>query len=132
LAILESVLVYWEEAPLPSLQYILCLSMGTTSKCHFSLGLPCGSPKIGILVVATLLWGKCEDETHTPKSGNLKSFGTPETSEFNCRGQNTSPWGVLYTVGKVFKFRYRKWPCMSHLDICNTSYGQKKGRESNW
>jgi len=21
---------------------------------------------------------------------------------------------------------------MSHLDICNTSYGQKKGRESNW
>jgi hypothetical protein len=21
---------------------------------------------------------------------------------------------------------------MSHLDICNTSYGKKKGRESNW
>jgi hypothetical protein len=21
---------------------------------------------------------------------------------------------------------------MSHLDICSTSYGQKKGRESNW
>jgi hypothetical protein len=21
---------------------------------------------------------------------------------------------------------------MSHLDICNTSYGRKKGRESNW
>jgi hypothetical protein len=26
---------------------------------------------------------------------------------------------------------YRKWPCMSHLDICNTSYGNKKGRDSN-
>jgi hypothetical protein len=25
-----------------------------------------------------------------------------------------------------------KWPRMSHLDICNTSYGWKKGRESNW
>jgi hypothetical protein len=21
---------------------------------------------------------------------------------------------------------------MTHLDICNTSYGKKKGRESNW
>jgi hypothetical protein len=25
-----------------------------------------------------------------------------------------------------------KWPRMSHLDICSPSYGQKKGRESNW
>jgi len=29
------------------------------------------------------------------------------------------------------KCRCRQWPCMSHLDICSTSYGQKKGRESN-
>jgi hypothetical protein len=33
---------------------------------------------------------------------------------------------------KVLKFRYRKWPRMSHSDICSTSYGQKKGWESNW
>jgi hypothetical protein len=32
---------------------------------------------------------------------------------------------------KVLKCRYPKWPCMGHLDICNPSYGQKKGRESN-
>jgi hypothetical protein len=25
-----------------------------------------------------------------------------------------------------------KWAHMTHLDICNTSYGQKKGRESVW
>ncbi len=25
-----------------------------------------------------------------------------------------------------------KWACMGHLDICSTSYGKKKGRESNW
>jgi len=25
-----------------------------------------------------------------------------------------------------------KWACITHLDIWNTSYGQKKGRESNW
>jgi hypothetical protein len=85
-----------------------------------------------IVLVATPLWGKCEDETHTPKSGNLESSRTPATSELNRRGQNTSPWGVLYTVGKALKCRCRKWPRMSHLDTCNTSYGQKKGRESNW
>jgi len=57
--------------------------------------------------VTTPLWGKCEDETHTPKSGNLESSGTPAISELYCRGQNTSPWGVLYTVGKALKFRCR-------------------------
>jgi hypothetical protein len=25
-----------------------------------------------------------------------------------------------------------KMVCMTHLDIWNISYGQKKGRESNW
>ncbi len=30
------------------------------------------------------------------------------------------------------KRRYRKWPRIGHLDICSPSYGQKKGRESNW
>jgi hypothetical protein len=41
------------------------------------------------------------------------------------------PWGVFYTVGKVLKSRCWKWPCKSHSDICSTSYGRKKGRESN-
>jgi hypothetical protein len=30
------------------------------------------------------------------------------------------------------KCKCPKWPRMSHLDICNTSYGRKKGWESNW
>jgi hypothetical protein len=80
------------------------------------------------LVVATPLWGKCEDETHTPKSGNLESSGTPAISELDCRGQNTSHRGVFYTVEKVLKCRCPKWSRMSHLDICSTSYGWKKGR----
>jgi hypothetical protein len=84
------------------------------------------------VAVATPLWGKCEDETHTPESGNLESSGTPTTSELDCRGQKTSPWGVLYTVGKGSKCRCRKWPRMGHSDICSTSYGQKKGWESNY
>jgi hypothetical protein len=66
------------------------------------------------LHVATPLWGKCEDEIHTPESGDLESSGTPTTLEFNCRSQNTSPWGVLYIDGKVSKCKCWKWPCMSH------------------
>ncbi len=75
---------------------------------------------------------KCEDETHTPKVGDWESFGTLECLEFNSRGQNTSDWGVLGVIGKVLKFRCPKWPRIGHLDICSPSYGQKKGRESNW
>jgi hypothetical protein len=75
---------------------------------------------------------KCEDETHTLKVGDLESSGTPENSELDFRGQNTSHWGVLGIIGKVLKRRCPKWPRMSHLDICSPSYGQKKGRVSNW
>ncbi len=32
---------------------------------------------------------KCEDETHTPEMGTWEPTRTPETSEFDCRGQNT-------------------------------------------
>jgi hypothetical protein len=84
------------------------------------------------MTVATPLWAKCEDETHTPKSGNLESSRTPENSELDCRGRITLYRGVLYTVEKVLKCRCPKWPCMSHLDIYSPSYGQKKDRESNW
>jgi hypothetical protein len=39
--------------------------------------------------------------------------------------------GVLYIIGKLLKRRCLKWARIAHLDIWNTSYGQKKGRESN-
>ncbi len=80
----------------------------------------------------TPLWGKCEVATHTPENGTWESSAIPKNSKRNCRGQNTSHWDVIYTVRKVLKFKCPKWPCMSHLDICSTSYGRKKGRESNW
>ncbi len=38
----------------------------------------------------------------------------------------------FYIIGKLLKCRCLKWACMTHLDIFNTSYGKKKGRESNW
>jgi hypothetical protein len=82
--------------------------------------------------VATLLWVKWEDETPTPKVGDLESFGTPECLEFDNRGQNTLHWGVLGVIGKVLKCRCLKCPRIGHLDIFSPSYGQEKGRESNW
>jgi hypothetical protein len=41
-------------------------------------------------------------------------------------------WRVLYIIEKLSKCKCRKWPCMSHLDIYNTSYGKKKGWGSIW
>jgi hypothetical protein len=40
-------------------------------------------------------------------------------------------WEVLYTIGKLLERRCLKWLCMTHLNIKNTSYNQKKGWESN-
>jgi hypothetical protein len=78
--------------------------------------------------VATVLWKECEDETHTPEMGTWESSGTPESSEFDCKGQNTSHWGVFLIIGNLLKCRCPKWAHMTHLDIYNTSYGQKKGQ----
>jgi len=58
--------------------------------------------------------------------------GFPKLQSSIAGGQKTSHWGVLYIIGKLSKCRCRKWARMSHLDICSTSYGQKKGRESNY
>jgi hypothetical protein len=41
-------------------------------------------------------------------------------------------WRVLYTIENLLERRCLKWVRITHLDIWNTSYGQKKGRESNW
>jgi len=42
--------------------------------------LPCHNPTLR----------KCEDETHTREIGTWESSRTLKTSEFDCRGQNTS------------------------------------------
>jgi hypothetical protein len=38
----------------------------------------------------------------------------------------------FYIIGKLLELRCLKWARMTHLNIWNTSYGQKNGRESNW
>jgi hypothetical protein len=62
----------------------------------------------------------------------LESQWTPEPSEGDRKGQNPSVWRVLYIIEKLLKRRCLKWARMTHLDIWNTSYGQKKSREWNW
>ncbi len=60
------------------------------SQPHFgpSVGVKPNTPKVGD--VATLFWAKWEDETPTPKVGDLESSGTPEYLGFNSKAQNTS------------------------------------------
>ncbi len=55
--------------------------------------------------VTTLLLEECEDDTCTPEMGTWESNGASETSEFDCKGQNTSSWGVLYIIRKLSKHR---------------------------
>jgi len=74
---------------------------------------------------------KCENATHTPKSGKMESFGTPKNSEDDLRGQISLHCCVLYINRNLLKCRCPKWPRMGHLDIYSPSYGQKKGQESN-
>jgi hypothetical protein len=84
---------------------------------------------ISFIFVATPLWPSVGVKPNTPKVGDLESSRTPECLEFNIKAQNYSHWGVLGVIEKVLKRRYRKWPRIGHLDICSSSYGQKKGRE---
>jgi hypothetical protein len=62
----------------------------------------------------------------------LESQWTLECSGSDFRGQNPMDWRVIYIIRKLLKRKCLKWVCMTHLDIWNTSYGQKKGRKSNW
>jgi hypothetical protein len=82
--------------------------------------------------VATLTWPSVGVKANTWKSWDLESSGTPECSELDSKGKNTSHWSVLGVIRKVLKRRYRKCPRILDLNICSPSYGQKKGRESNW
>jgi hypothetical protein len=56
---------------------------------------------------------------------------TSESSKSDCMGQNPLDWQVPYIIKKILELRCLKWAHMTHLDTLNTSYGQKKGQESN-
>jgi hypothetical protein len=79
------------------------------------------------------MWGN--EPSHSQESfhfGSLESRRTLESLGGDCRGQNLMDWGVIYIIEMILKRRCLKWALMTHSDIWNTSYGQKKGWESNW
>jgi hypothetical protein len=61
----------------------------------------------------------------------MESWWTPKNSESDCKGQTSMDYSVLHINEKLLKRRCLKWARIAHSDIYNTSYGQKKGRESN-
>jgi hypothetical protein len=81
------------------------------------------------------VWGSMREWTLTfPRQlplWEMESLWSPETSENDFRGQNLMACGVLYIIGNLLEHKRLKWACIAHFDIWNTSYGQKKGRESN-
>ncbi len=83
-------------------------------------------------IVATLILWECEGEDSHSRNGSLGVHQDSQPFRNNFRGQNTLHWGVLYIIEKLLKCRCLKWVRMTHLDICNTSYDKKKGRESVW
>jgi hypothetical protein len=79
------------------------------------------------------VWGY--EPSHSQVNSHVGSWSperTPESTKRNCRGQDSSLWGVLYIIGKLLKRRCLKRARIAHLNIRNASYGQKNGRESNW
>jgi hypothetical protein len=56
----------------------------------------------------------------------LESRWTPELLESNCKGQNTSHWGVLYIVEKILKCRCLKWACMTHWTSATQVMAKRK------
>jgi hypothetical protein len=58
---------------------------------------------------AQRVWGN--EPSHSQVNSHVGSWSpkrTPESSERDCRGQNSSPWGVLYIIGKLLKCRCLK------------------------
>ncbi len=81
------------------------------------------------------LLGVWVSSSHLTQSGvatELESKWTLKSLKGNCNSQNPSIWIVLYIIEKIFEHRCLKWAHMTHSNIWNTSYGQKKGRESSW
>ncbi len=81
------------------------------------------------------MWGSMREWTLTlPRQfplWEMESQWTPEISESDFRGQNSMTCGSIYIIGKLLERRCLKRAHIAHLHIWNTSYGQKKIRESN-
>jgi hypothetical protein len=79
---------------------------------------------------------ECEGmNPHTPKGTPMLGVGVPNGLP---NFQSVIAWvkthcfkKIIYIIENLLKCRCLKWVRIAHLDIWNTSYDQKKGRESN-
>jgi len=78
------------------------------------------------------VWGNEPSHPQGVPLWELESWWTPEFSKDDCKGQTSMVLDIPYIIGNILERRCLKWACITHLDIWNTSYSQKKGRESNW
>jgi hypothetical protein len=74
------------------------------------------------------VWGS--EPSHSQGNSHFGRW-SPKTSETDLRGQISMACGALYINGKLLKRRCLKWARIAHLNVWNTSYNQKKVRESN-
>ncbi len=65
-----------------------------------------------------------------PKVGTWSPLGLLKTQSLIV-GVKTPFIELFFILFERLKFRCQTWPRMSHLGICNTSYGRKKGQESD-
>ncbi len=79
--------------------------------------------------------GKWESEpSHSQGNSHFGRWNpqwTSKISECDLSGQNSMACKVFYIIGKLLEISCLKWTHITHLDIWNISYGQKKGQESN-
>jgi hypothetical protein len=72
------------------------------------------------------VWGR------SPTLGKVGIWSPPGLSNVQSSTARGKTPRILGVIEKVLKRKYRKWPRIGHFDIFSPSYGQKKGRESNW
>jgi hypothetical protein len=81
------------------------------------------------------MWESVREWTFTFRSElplwELESRWTHEFLKNDCKGQNPLDCEVPYIIRNFLELRCLEWARMTHLGDSNTSYGQKKGRESN-
>jgi len=80
------------------------------------------------------VWESLKEWTYTLPNGlpfrELESQWTSKSSNNDLKGQSSLDWKLPYTIENFLRCRCLKWAHMIHLNTYNTSYGQKKGKES--
>jgi len=87
-----------------------------------------GSPRVMPHALKNV--GKCEGmNPHTPKGVSTLGIGVTMDSRIfreRLQGSKLNELKFRVVMGKLLKCRCLKWARMTHLDISNTGYGQKK------